>query len=96
MHWKSRILHSTPAVPPGFRSFATPVYRGSTILFEKMADAHDEWHLERGWNYGLYGTSAALELGARIAELEGAKHTLLAPGRSGCDLADLYFVLQGG
>ena len=80
MHWKTRILHSSPSVPPGFRSFATPVYRGSTILFEKMADAHDEWHFERGYNYGLYGTPTALELAARVAELEGARHTFLTPG----------------
>lgn len=80
MHWKSRILHSTPSTPEGFRSFATPVYRGSTILLGSMANAHDEWHFERGWNYGLYGTPTALELAARIAELEGARHTFLAPG----------------
>ena len=80
LHWKSRILHSTPATPEGFRSFATPVYRGSTILLGAMANAHDEWHFERGWNYGLYGTPTALELAARIAELEGARHTFLAPG----------------
>ena len=80
MHWKSRILHSTPSTPEGFRSFATPVYRGSTILLGSMASAHDEWHFERGWNYGLYGTPTALELAARIAELEGARHTFLAPG----------------
>ena len=80
MHWKSRILHATPSVPPGFRSFATPVYRGSTILFDKMADAHDEWHFDRGYNYGLYGTPTALELAGRVAALEGARHTFLTPG----------------
>ena len=80
MHWKSRILHATPSVPPGFRSFATPVYRGSTILFDSMEQAHDEWHFDRGYNYGLYGTPTALELAARIAALEGARHTFLAPG----------------
>jgi len=80
LHWKSRLLHATASVPPGFRSFATPVYRGSTILFDKMADAHDEWHFDRGWNYGLYGTPTALELAGRIAQLEGARHTFLAPG----------------
>ena len=80
MHWKSRILHSKPSVPQGFESFATPVYRGSTILLGSMANTHDEWHMERGWNYGVYGTPTALELGARIAAMEGAKHTFLAPG----------------
>ncbi len=67
-------------MPEGFRSFATPVYRGSTILLGKMANAHDEWHFERGWNYGLYGTPTALELAGRIASLEGARHTFLTPG----------------
>jgi cysteine-S-conjugate beta-lyase len=80
LHWKSRILHSKPDVPQGFESFATPVYRGSTILLGSMANAHDEWHMERGWNYGVYGTPTALELGARIASMEGARHTFLAPG----------------
>ena len=80
MHWKSRILHAKPSVPQGFKSFATPVYRGSTILLGSMANSHDEWHMERGWNYGVYGTPTALELGARIAAMEGARHTFLAPG----------------
>jgi cystathionine beta-lyase len=80
LHWKSRILHAKPSVPQGFKSFATPVYRGSTILLGSMANAHDEWHMERGWNYGVYGTPTALELGARIAAVEGARHTFLAPG----------------
>lgn len=97
MHWKSRILHSTPSVPNGFRSLATPVYRGSTILLGKMANAHDEWHFERGWNYGLYGTPTALELGARIAEIEGARHTFLAPGgQAAISLVYLAFCRAGG
>ena len=96
MHWKSRTLHATPSVPPGFRSFATPVYRGSTILFDKMADAHDEWHFDRGWNYGLYGTPTALELAGRIAALEGARHTFLVPGgQAAISLVYLSFCKAG-
>jgi cystathionine beta-lyase len=96
LHWKSRILHSTPSVPPGFRSFATPVYRGSTILFEKMSEAHDEWHFDRGWNYGLYGTPTALELAGRIAELEGSRRTFLAPsGQAAISLIYLSFCRAG-
>jgi len=96
LHWKSRILHSLATVPPGFRSFATPVYRGSTILFDKQADAHDEWHFERGYNYGVYGTPTALELGGRIAELEGARHTFLAPGgQAAISLVYLSFCRAG-
>jgi cystathionine beta-lyase len=96
LHWKSRILHAAPSVPTGFRSFATPVYRGSTILLGKMANAHDEWHFDRGWNYGLYGTPTALELGARIASLEGARHTFLTPsGQAAISLIYLSFCRAG-
>ncbi len=96
MRWKSRILHAKPSVPQGFESFATPVYRGSTILLGSMANAHDEWHFERGWNYGLYGTPTALELGARIAAMEGARHTFLAPsGQAAISLIYLSFCKSG-
>lgn len=96
MHWKSRLLHSKASAPQGFQSFATPVHRGSTILFEKMADAHDEWHFERGWNYGIYGTPTALELAARIAELEGARHTFIVPsGQAAISLIYLSFCRAG-
>ncbi len=96
MHWKSRILHVKPSVPQGFESFATPVYRGSTILLGSMANTHDEWHFERGWNYGLYGTPTALELGARIAAMEGARHTFLAPsGQAAISLIYLSFCKAG-
>lgn len=96
MHWKSRILHAAPTVPAGFRSFATPVFRGSTILFDKMFEAHDEWHLDRGWNYGLYGTPTTLELAGRIALLEGARHTFLTPsGQAAISLIYLSFCRTG-
>ena len=80
MHWKTRLLHAGAKAPTGFRSLATPVYRGSTVLFERMADAHDDWRANtEGYAYGLFGTPTVLELGARIAELEGARHTFLTP-----------------
>ena len=96
MHWKSRILHARPSIPEGFQSFATPVHRGSTILFDTMADVHDEWHLNRGWNYGLYGTPTSLELAGRIASLEGARHTFLVPGgQAAISLVYLSFCHSG-
>jgi len=80
MHWKTRLLHTRARIPEGFRSLVTPVYRGSTVLFERQADAHDDWRADtEGYAYGLFGTPTVLELGARIAELEGARHTFLTP-----------------
>ncbi len=59
----------------------TPTYRGSTVLFERQADVADGWRqTELGYTYGLYGTPTVLELAARIAELEGARHTFVVPG----------------
>ncbi len=59
----------------------TPIHRGSTVLFDQQADVNDDWRqAESGYTYGLYGTPTVLELGARIAELEGARYTFVVPG----------------
>jgi len=81
MHWRSKLIHPAASAPENFRSLATPVYRGSTVLFDKAADIADEWRQERhGYAYGLYGTPTVLELGARIAEIEGAHYSFMVPG----------------
>jgi cystathionine beta-lyase len=50
-------------------------------LFERQADVSDDWRqTENGYTYGLYGTPTVLELGARIAEIEGAHHSFVVPG----------------
>lgn len=79
--WKTRLIHSDARVPDGFRSLNPPVYRGSTVLFSSVADATDQWdQYKAGYTYGIYGTPTALELAARICELEGGHRTFLAPG----------------
>jgi cysteine-S-conjugate beta-lyase len=81
VHWRSRLIHPGAHAPAGFRSLATPTYRGSTVLFERQADVVDDWQQrEHGYTYGLYGTPTVLELGARIAELEAAHHSFVVPG----------------
>ena len=81
MHWRSRLLHASKHAPEGFRSLAMPVYRGSTVLFDKAAEIIDDWRQEsHGYSYGLYGSPTVLELGARIAEIEGAQHCFIVPG----------------
>ena len=58
-----------------------PTYRGSTVVFDRQADVSDDWRqTEIGYTYGLYGTPTVLELGARIAEIEGARHSFVVPG----------------
>src|ERR1700692_3381238 len=81
MHWRSKLIHPGARAPADFRSLATPTYRGSTVLFERQADVSDDWRqTENGYSYGLYGTPTVLELGARIAEIEGAQHSFVVPG----------------
>src|SRR6202051_3628541 len=81
MHWRSKLIHPGARAPADFRSLATPIYRGSTVLFERQADVSDDWRqTENGYSYGLYGTPTVLELGARIAEIEGAQHSFVVPG----------------
>jgi cystathionine beta-lyase len=79
--WKTKLIHSDAKIPQGFKSLATPVYRGSTTVFPSAAAVRDTWDQNRvGYTYGLYGTPTALELAARICELESGKHTILTPG----------------
>src|SRR3984885_13097427 len=81
MHWRSKLIHPSVHAPASFRSLATPTYRGSTVVFERQADVSDDWRqTETGYTYGLYGPPTVLELGARIAEIEGAHHSFVVPG----------------
>ncbi|MDM0041759.1 cystathionine beta-lyase [Variovorax sp. J22G21] len=79
--WQTKLVQPTVHAPGDFKSLATPVHRGSTVLFDRQADVIDDWRqTEHGYSYGLYGTPTVLELGARIAEMEGAFHTFIVPG----------------
>jgi cystathionine beta-lyase len=79
--FKTRALHPRASAPKGFKSLATPVYRGSTTLFDKAADIQDTWnHDEAPYTYGSYGTPTTLELAARVAEMEEARRCFITPG----------------
>jgi cystathionine beta-lyase len=79
--WQTKLIHTDAKIPQGYKSLATPVYRGSTTVFPSAAAVRDTWDQNRvGYTYGLYGTPTALELAARICELESGAHTILTPG----------------
>ena len=89
--WTTKLIHSDAQVPQGFRSLATPTYRGSTTLFPDAAAVTDEWNqYDVGYTYGLYGTPTTLELAGRICELEGGFRTLITPGGQ-CALSTIHF-----
>ena len=81
MDWRTKLLNPNPKVRRDYKSLVTPVYRGSTVLFDQQALVKDDWKQEqKGFSYGLYGTPTSLELAARIAEIEQAHHTFIVPG----------------
>jgi cysteine-S-conjugate beta-lyase len=95
--WKTKLIHSDVCVPEGFKSLATPVYRGSTVLFNDAAAVHDSWNqYEVGYTYGLYGTPTVLELAGKVCELEGGYRTLITPGgQAGISLINLALLNAG-
>ncbi len=95
--WKTKLIHTDAKIPQGYKSLATPVYRGSTTVFPSAAAVRDTWDQHRvGYTYGLYGTPTALELAARVCELEGGAHTILAPGGQAAISLINFAMLQAG
>ena len=81
MNWRTKLLNPAPRARRDFSSLTTPVFRGSTVLFDDQMAVRDDWQqAKNGYSYGLYGTPTALELAHRIAELEDAHETLIVPG----------------
>jgi cysteine-S-conjugate beta-lyase len=79
-NWRTRLIHANERPVKPFHSLTTPVHRASTVLFERFADASDDWRQTARHTYGQYGTPTTLELGARVADLEGARHSFIVPG----------------
>ena len=81
MDWRTKLLDPTPRARQDYQSLATPVYRGSTVVFHEQNAVTDDWRqAQNGYSYGLYGTPTSLELAARIADVEGAEETFIVPG----------------
>lgn len=95
--WQTKLIHTDAKIPAGYRSLATPVYRGSTTVFPSASAVRDTWDQHRvGYTYGLYGTPTVLELAARICELESGKHTILTPGGQAAISLIQLALLQAG
>ena len=91
MDWRTRLLDATPQSRRDYRSLATPVFRGSTVVFDSQSKVSDDWEQDKsGYSYGLYGTPTSLELASRIAKLEQAEHTFIVPGGQAA-IALVYF-----
>lgn len=81
MDWRTKLLDPMPQSRRDYKSLVTPVYRGSTVIFDDQESVNDDWQQEKyGYSYGLYGTPTSLELAARIKNLEGAYNCFIVPG----------------
>jgi cysteine-S-conjugate beta-lyase len=81
MTWKTKLLNPAPYARTDAKYLTTPVYRGSTVVFDKQQDVTDDWRQsENGYTYGLYGTPTTMELAARLSLIEGAKNCFIVPG----------------
>jgi cystathionine beta-lyase len=74
----TRLIHPDRYASKDFKSLAVPTYRGSTVVFDSVADVRDVNDVEQ-YRYGLYGTPTTRDLALRIAAIEGAEHCLIVP-----------------
>ncbi len=95
--WKTKLIHSDAKIPEGYRSLASPTFRGSTTLFPSASAVTDNWDQWRaGYTYGVYGTPTVMELAARVCELESGSHTILTPGGQAAISLINFALLQSG
>lgn len=91
----TRLIHPDRYASTDFKSLAVPTYRGSTVLFDKVADIRDAADPGQ-YRYGLYGTPTTRELAQRIAAIEDAGHCLIVPsGQAAIALPYLAFCKAG-
>jgi len=91
----TRLIHPDRHASQDFQALAVPTWRGSTVLFDSVADLRDANDPDQ-YRYGLYGTPTVKELALRIAEIEGADHCLIVPsGQAAIALPYLAFCKSG-
>jgi cystathionine beta-lyase len=94
---QTRLIHSDYTAPGGFAAFPTAIHHASTVLFNDVAAMRSgEWKDKSAYTYGLHGTPTTFTLEARLAEIEGGSHCLLAPsGLSAIAMVDFAFLKTG-
>jgi cysteine-S-conjugate beta-lyase len=91
----TRLIHPDRYASTDFTSLAMPTWRGSTVVFDSVADVGDSNDPDQ-YRYGLYGTPTTRDLAIRIAAIEGAEHCLIVPsGQAAIALPYLAFCKTG-
>jgi cysteine-S-conjugate beta-lyase len=77
---QTTLIRSDYTPPAGFAAFPTPIHHASTVLFKDVAAMRARnWKDKSCYTYGLHGTPTSFTLEARVAEIEGGEHCVLAP-----------------
>lgn len=94
---QTTLIHTDYTAPPGFDAYPPGIHRASTVLFENVAALRSgDWKNKTAYTYGLHGTPTTFTLEARLAEIEGGTHCLLAPsGLSAISMVDFAFLKSG-
>ena len=94
---QTSLIHSDYEAPGGFDAFPPGVHRASTVLFENVAAMRSgQWKDKTSYTYGLHGTPTTFTLEARLAEIEGGAHCLLAPsGLAAIAMIDFALLKSG-
>jgi cystathionine beta-lyase len=94
---QTRLIHPSYTAPGGFAAFPTAIHHASTVLFKDVAAMRSgEWKDKSAYTYGLHGTPTTFTLEARLAEIEGGSHCLLAPsGLAAIAMVDFAFLKTG-
>lgn len=94
---QTRIVHTDYTPPEGFDAFPPAIHHASTVLFKNVAAMRSgEWKEKNAYTYGLHGTPTTFTLEARLAEIEGGAHCLLAPsGLAAIAMVDFAFLKTG-
>jgi cysteine-S-conjugate beta-lyase len=91
---QTTLVHTDYTAPAGFDAYPPGIHRASTVLFENVAALRSgDWKNKTAYTYGLHGTPTTFTLEARLAEIEGGAHCLLAPsGLSAISMVDFAFL----
>ena len=94
---QTTMIHSDYVAPEGFAAFPPGIHHASTVLFPNVAAMRSgQWKDKNAYTYGLHGTPTTFTLEARLAEIEGGAHCLLAPsGLAAIAMIDFALLKSG-
>ena len=94
---QTTLIHSDYVAPEGFAAFPPGIHHASTVLFPNVAAMRSgQWKDKNAYTYGLHGTPTTFTLEARLAEIEGGAHCLLAPsGLAAIAMIDFALLKSG-